>query len=283
MNSKPKHRSGYSAPETDLVRSACLTIAVTLGGYLNEMVIVGGLVPTLLIDLKQGRVGDAEDLHAGTNDLDLGLSLALLDDQRYEEVSQRLRDEGFEPSKNQAGNLTVQRWQGSGLLIDFLMPPTSPDQRGGSVQNLESDFGALITPGLELAFDDRVFIDLSGTTLGGDPVSRQIPVCGSSAFVVLKALAFDGRGEEKDAYDLVYVLRNEVGGAEAVAQCLNSYMPVHANVIDKAKQILNRDFADMSQIGPRRAARFEYEEPTGIDNASADAHGFVTDFLMTLN
>ena len=30
--------------------------------------------------------------HVGTRDLDLGLSLALLDDARYREVSSRLRD-----------------------------------------------------------------------------------------------------------------------------------------------------------------------------------------------
>ena len=32
-------------------------------------------------------------------------------------------------------------------------------------------------------------------------------MCGPGAFVVLKALAFRDRGEPKDAYDLVYVLR----------------------------------------------------------------------------
>lgn len=38
------------------------------------------------------------------NDLDLGLSLALLDDERYAEISDRLGREGFEPDTNDAGN-----------------------------------------------------------------------------------------------------------------------------------------------------------------------------------
>jgi hypothetical protein len=43
MNEKPRHRSGYTSEETELVRSACLTVAVTLGAYLDDVVIVGGL------------------------------------------------------------------------------------------------------------------------------------------------------------------------------------------------------------------------------------------------
>lgn len=72
MNEKPRHRSGYTSEETELVRSACLTVAVTLGVYLDDVVIVGGLVPSLLIDAQRGEPRDAGEGHPGTNDLDLG-------------------------------------------------------------------------------------------------------------------------------------------------------------------------------------------------------------------
>lgn len=55
MNDKPQHRSGYTAEETKLVRSACLTVAVTLGAYLDDVVVVGGIVPSLLIDASTRR------------------------------------------------------------------------------------------------------------------------------------------------------------------------------------------------------------------------------------
>jgi hypothetical protein len=77
---KPRHRSGYTTEETEQVRAVCLTVAVTLGAYLGDVCIVGGLVPPLLID---GARTDEDDLHPGTNDLDIGLALALLDDERY--------------------------------------------------------------------------------------------------------------------------------------------------------------------------------------------------------
>ncbi len=59
-----------------------LHIATILGDLTREMVIVGGLVPYLIID--QERVPDR---HVGTRDLDLGLSIGILDEQRYREIS----------------------------------------------------------------------------------------------------------------------------------------------------------------------------------------------------
>ena len=39
----------------------------------------------------------------GTNDLDIGLALAVMSDERYAEISARLRAEGFHPDKNDDG------------------------------------------------------------------------------------------------------------------------------------------------------------------------------------
>ncbi len=50
------------------------------------------------------------DPHVGTMDLDLGLDLAILDDQRYEGIAERLRDSGFAPDISDKGNDVRQRW-----------------------------------------------------------------------------------------------------------------------------------------------------------------------------
>lgn len=42
---KPRHHSGYRREQTELVEAACLTIAVTLGALMDQLCIVGGLVP----------------------------------------------------------------------------------------------------------------------------------------------------------------------------------------------------------------------------------------------
>ena len=134
-------------------------------------------------------------------------------------------------------------------------------------------------PGLQLAFDERVQIELDGHTLKGEKVTRAIPVCGPAAFTVLKALAFADRGEPKDAYDLVYVLRGAPGGADAVADRLATHTAENPAIVKQALDLLARDFADPDSLGPARAAEFALVEPTDLDDDAADAHGHVDDLL----
>lgn len=147
------------------------------------------------------------------------------------------------------------------------------------VQNLEPDFGAIVTPGLELAFDERVHIELDGHTLKGERARRKIPICGAAAFVVLKALAFADRSEKKDAYDLVYVIRHTPGRGSAIAEQLQRHAERHSAIVSRALGLLARDFNNVDNTGPRRAAEFAVIEKSALDDAAADAHGFVDDLL----
>jgi CheY-like chemotaxis protein len=276
---KPQHRSGYTTEETEQVKLVCLTVAVTLGSYLEDLCIVGGIVPQLLIDTA--RPEDDDDLHPGTNDLDVGLAIVLLDDQRYAEISAQLRSEGFKPDTNDNGNETVQRWRLNDLkvTIDFLMPPADDRDSARRIKNLEGDFGAVITPGLELAFQERVWIELDGHTIKGEDARRKVPVCGPAAFVVLKALAFGGRVKHKDAYDLVYVIRHTPGRGAAISERLAAHAEHHREIVERALGQLARDFASPDDIGPLRAAEFIAADGTELDNDAADAHGHVDDLL----
>jgi hypothetical protein len=107
---------------------------------MDELVVVGGLVPSLLVE--QGTLPEGTSAHAGTMDLDVGL---------------------------------------------------------------------------KLGFQDRRRVRIEGKTIFGETAAREVWVCGPGAFVVLKALVFLGRGENKDAYDLYYLVRNSGAGVEDVA------------------------------------------------------------------
>jgi hypothetical protein len=52
---KPRHRSGYTAEQTEQVKTVCVTVDVTLGAYLDDVCIVGGLLPPPLIDERRSR------------------------------------------------------------------------------------------------------------------------------------------------------------------------------------------------------------------------------------
>ncbi|MBD3220347.1 hypothetical protein GF314_03815 [bacterium] len=276
MPDKPSTADGYHSEQVDLVRATCLYVATKLGDLMDDLVVVGGLAPSLLID-QQGLARGA-DLHVGTLDLDVGLSVALLDHERYRTITKRLRRAGFTQDVNADGNPTRQRWKIEGVgkvTVDFLIPPTQPDDVGGALRNIEADFAALIAPGLHLAFRDRRPVSLSGQTIMGEDAARDVWVCGPGAYVVLKALAFDSRGENKDAYDLFYVVRNFGSGLEDIAVCLRPLLEDPAG--SKAIAILRRDFLDHNGLGPRRVAEFLTR---GADDAiQADVVGFARQLL----
>ncbi|MFO7653021.1 MAG: hypothetical protein R6X25_04280 [Candidatus Krumholzibacteriia bacterium] len=276
MTEKPARADGYRGEHVALVRATCLYVATKLGDLMDSLVVVGGLVPSLIVD--RDRLVDASAAHVGTMDLDVGLAVALLDQGRYRSLTDRLRTAGFSQDVNKEGNPTRQRWKierTRKVTVDFLIQPTRPEDTGGELRDIEADFAALIAPGLHLAFQDRISANLSGQTIMGEDAEREVWICGPGAFVVLKALAFDSRGENKDAYDLFYVVRNFGSGVEDVAACLR---PLLADAdASRAIAILRRDFLEHSGLGPRRVAEFLTGGPD--DAIQADVVGFVRQLL----
>lgn len=276
MTDKPTTAAGYDDRQTKLVRATCLYVATKLGDLMDELVVIGGLVPPLLIG--QDDLPAAADPHVGTMDLDVGLALNLLSDGRYRTLTERLRRAGFEPDTGGHGTPTRQRWKierPEKVTVDFLVPPSRPHDRGGRLRNIEPDFAAVIVPGLHLAFQDRKQVTLSGRTILGEQATRAVWICGPGAYVVLKSLAFRSRGENKDAYDLYYVVRNYGQSIDDVASPLKSLL--HDPSAKKALRILAEDFREHDGIGPRRAAEFVTRGPD--DEIQADVVGFVTQLL----
>jgi hypothetical protein len=158
------------------------------------------------------------------------------------------------------------------------MPPAAAGTRGGSLQDLEADLAAVVTPGLRLAFRDRQLVRLEGRTLQDERLARDIPVCGPGAFVILKALAFRQRGENKDAYDLYYILRHYGASVEDVAARLR----VLTDDADAqgAVAYLREDFAEIDSTGPVRAAAFLGR--TQDEGFRADITGLVARLLRAL-
>ena len=280
MTKKPTTAAGYPPDQVARVKATCLYLATKLGDLMPELVVVGGLVPSLLIDQK--NLPENVTAHVGTMDLDLGLAFALVGEQRYQEVAERLRNAKFTPDENEDGKPTRQRWRISDpqVTVDFLIEPEkSVEAQAGRLFDLTKDWAAIIAPGLHLAFKNNRMVTLSGKTIAGETAEREIRVCGAGAFVVLKALALHIRGENKDAYDLFYLLRNYGRGLSDVAAELRPLLGDASTV--KAMEYLRGDFQDSDSIGPRRTADFLYEHPDA--DTQADAVGFVRQLLKECN
>ena len=152
MSTKPSTVAGYPPEFEDLVQSTCLYLATRLGDLDDDLVVVGGLVPTLLIPRQSLPIGTAQ--HVGTRDLDMGLELGMLDEARYIALVDQLLEAGFEPSRNDKDNIQPQTWTIDGaheVTVDFLISPPSPRERPGRVFHLQGGkLGAFVTPGLGL-------------------------------------------------------------------------------------------------------------------------------------
>lgn len=276
MPEKPTTAAGYPPDQVVRVKATCLYLATKLGDLMPELVVVGGLVPSLLVE--QENLPENVMPHVGTMDLDLGLAFALVGEQRYQEVAERLRNAKFTPDKNAEGQPTRQRWRISDppVTVDFLIEPEkSAEAQAGRLFPLTKDWAAIIAPGLHLAFKNNRKVTLSGKTIVGETAERVIRVCGAGAFVVLKGLAFHIRGENKDAYDLFYLLRNYGHGVSDVVAELRPLFPDESAA--RALEYLRADFKDSESIGPRRVAEFLYGRTDA--NTQADAVGFVRQLL----
>jgi hypothetical protein len=97
MIEKPTTAAGYPPEQVARVKATCLYLATKLGDLMPELVVVGGLVPSLLID--QENLPDNVMAHVGTMDLDLGLAFALVGESQYQ-------DDG-------ADRIAVAKWGGA--------------------------------------------------------------------------------------------------------------------------------------------------------------------------
>jgi hypothetical protein len=140
------------------------------------------------------------------------------------------------------------------------------------------DVAAVVTPGSPLAFRGREWVRLEDRTPGQEVVSREIPVCGAGAFVVLKALALHDRGENKDAYDLWYGLGHFGASTGDVGARLTPLLDDEN--AREAIRVLAVDFATLDSVGLRRAA--DFLSRAGDDAFCADVAGPVSRLLRSL-
>lgn len=272
---KPRYASDYTPEQVEWSRRTLLHVALVLGDFREDVVLVGGLVPMLLVDqvIAAGR----GDPHVGSVDVDLALSFAVVDEERYDTLVERLSRHGFAPDTNPEGNPTKQRWvfveDERAMAVDFLIDEgQSLAGDWGRIMHLTGDLGAIRALGAQLAFEDALWCELGGVTLHGDRVTRSFQVCGPAAFVVLKAIAYRNRGAPKDAYDLGYVLRHYGASVEDVVA---RFVPLQGHpAAQEALAILREDFADEQALGPRTASRFLFRV---VDD------GYVADFAGNVN
>jgi len=296
---KPKHQGGYTALHAGLCERTLVTLLRGLGPWKAGVYLAGGLVPRYLIPRPSGGPS-VPPPHAGTTDVDLVLDLEVLATvDAYRRLEQNLRALGFERGRNDEGRVQHFSWRkpiggGVTVVVDLLCDAALAE--GGQVAELpgERRLSALKIPGAHLVIADHVEIDLTAILLDERGVATEtVRVANIVPFIMLKALAYEDRFEEKDAYDLVYCLMYYGGGPEDVAAQFAERLQRWPDepLLARAIEVLRTRFASDEQTpgarkdGPISYARF-LADPGRRDldaRNRQDAAAVVEQFLRALD
>ncbi|MEO6918651.1 MAG: hypothetical protein ABI188_06250 [Collimonas sp.] len=294
---KPATADGYDAGHTLSCERALVTLLRGFGSLKHTLRLVGGLVPRYLTPEKPPEV----PAHAGTSDVDIVLNLQVLaDDEAYKSLAAQLKDRGFKRYVNAQGQASSWRWQRQvseheHVLIEFLRD-ASQELPSGKVTAVEGEkISALAIKHVGIAYEWFAEKQVTAELLdGGGMATETVRFADVTAFLILKALAFDDRAENKDAADLVHVMRY-AGAIEAVAQQFIERRATgqHLDAIDEALDVLHRRFCDTDDIegylkdGPVACARFMHGIDAGDDEQrileQRNVSGMVTAFLRLVH
>ncbi|MGA9752313.1 MAG: hypothetical protein WBS54_11055 [Acidobacteriota bacterium] len=236
----------YGTREVEAARRVMTELAQILGAYRDAFVLVGGWVPDLLLP-------DATPPHIGSLDVDLLLNPDRLKSGKYSALLELLEQRGYcqtDKAFKYAKEVEMEGGPPVRVEVDFLIP------EGAKTDKMESrpGFRAIDLEAGWMALKASEMHDYDGVTLEGGPNRVKLAVVQIEAFVVLKAFALDRRGKEKDAYDLVYSLKNWPGGSVAVAERIKPYLG--DGIVKEALGILETKFRSAADYGPQCVARF---------------------------
>ena len=189
-----------------------------LGEYRNDIVVIGGWVPFLLL-------ADASVEHIGSMDVDLALNHRTLQDSGYRTIQQLLVDRGYRQGKQPFTFYRPVQAHGREIIVqvDLLAGEYAGAGRKHRTQPIQ-DVRARKARGCDLAFDIATEVTIEGSLPEGGQDSATVRVASMVPFIVMKGIALANRLKAKDAWDIYFCTRYYPGGLDALV-CIIRPMP----------------------------------------------------------
>jgi len=262
----------YDKNQTEASKGALVELALALGLYMEDAVLVGGWAPYLL---TQGHTE-----HCGSIDIDLVLRPSIL--VRYESIRDIIMSLKYEPTVNPFRfERKLEALDGTPFTIhlDFLTEPKAK-RHVKKLLDVQEDLQAVFIPGCSVVFAYNYSAHLKGTLPSGGHGSAGIRVSDIVGTLTMKGLAL-GRPLklEKDSYDIYTVagfhLGDPIKAASRFVQLMKTIgkgrMPV---VTDKALDKIKEGFASRNSYAPLAVSRF-MERDVSVD-ASERVSAFIS-------
>ncbi|MEI7833248.1 MAG: hypothetical protein WCJ56_08635 [bacterium] len=241
----------YPADLVEAARRVLLELTRLLAEYRDDVVVIGGWVPELLLAN-----------HIGSIDVDLALNHIHLKEIGYKSIERLLLDNGYFKDQRQpfifhkiisVNGLEID------VEVDFLAgeyPAERPKSRTQKVQ----DVNTRKARGCDLAFDMYDEVKIAGILPGGEKATATIRVASIVSFLIMKGMAL-GRGKEKDSYDIYFCLTRYHGGLDKLIADFRPYICLV--LVREGLEKIADEFASVDHIGPNHVANFNeiYDEP----------------------
>jgi hypothetical protein len=270
-------RRDYDAMQVEAAHSVMLELVRLLGEYHDDIVVVGGWVPTLLIPQDRAR-------HIGSMDVDLALNHKTLHDPGYKTIRKLLLGRGYRQDEDQPFIFWRTVTVGGRPLeieIDLLAGEYEGTTKKHRTQEVQ-DVRARKARGCDLAFESAREIHVQGMLPDGAMDTCTIRVAAIIPFLAMKGMAMATRLKEKDSWDVYYCVKNYPGGSDALAA---EFAPhVGYGLVKEGFRHIADSFASPEHIGPKSVA--DFEELTDTEERAfvqRDAHERVQDLLRRLD
>lgn len=295
---KPKTADSYGTAQTLACERVLVTLLGAFGTLKDTIRLIGGLVPRYLTPASPPDV----PAHAGTTDVDIVFNLQVIaEGEGYASLADQLRGRGF-TRYHRAGAKSPSSWQWEyklseheSVVVDFLHDAADSAQEGRLLAIEGEKVTALGIRHAGVVHDwfreQRITVELLDGAGMSTEVIRHADV---TAFIILKAISFDQRGENKDAGDLVHVLRYAGEPAQIAEEIIARYQSGRhdAAILDALDRLASR-FCDGGGVeghlrnGPVAAARFELGLDPEDDEARVlmqrNVSGLVTDIVTRVH
>ena len=240
----------YSADQVEAARSVLLELAHLLGEYRDDIVVVGGWVPHLILP-----TGTAP--HVGSIDVDLAVNHRNLREAGYATIQALLSRRGYEQDPRQPfiyHRTVVVNGNAIKVEVDFLAGEYEGSGAKHRTQPVHEG-RARKARGCDLAFDLYVETNIEGELPEGGREQARIRVSSAVAFLVMKGMALHDRLKEKDAWDIYFTLIHYPGDLDALAQEIRPHL--HHGLVQEGLRKIAEKFTSPDHMGPRFVADFE--------------------------
>jgi hypothetical protein len=265
----------YSEELVGAARSVLVELMHLLGQYWENIVIVGGWVPELLLSSK-------ESPHIGSIDVDLALNHLKLSDKGYRSIQELLVSRGYVQGKQPFIFNRILNIQGNEITVrvDLLSGEYQGTGKSRRHQKIQGGL-ARKTRGCDLVFDKPVVVTIEGKLPDGARDTVNVRVASIVPFLIMKGMALDERLKEKDAWDIYYCIQNYPGGLEKL---VGEFRPhLRHGLVREGLEKIAKNFASEKHVGPRFVADFEeITDPEERETRERDAYEKVKYLLQQL-